>query len=132
MAVSDTLPAFSLKVSRWFRDQPPEAVRVQMQKVGGEGLKGVVLKTPVKEGRARGAWMLGIGTVPQGEPGTLDKGGGPTIERGLSELAGYRGFEVVSIVNNVPYIVPLENGHSSRNPDGMVAVTVEELKAMFG
>ena len=29
-------------------------------------------------------------------------------------------------MNNLPYAVPIENGHSRQKPEGMVAVTVAE------
>ena len=37
-------------------------------------------------------------------------------------------FGIVWITNNVPYIEELENGSSSKAPEGMLAVTFAELE----
>lgn len=63
---------------------------------------GVVDKTPIDTGRAKAGWQV-EGKYPK------------------------------SIVkNNVEYIVPLEEGHSSAAPQGMATLTVEEVKERIG
>ena len=36
--------------------------------------------------------------------------------------------QVAFIVNNLPYAIPLEYGHSTQAPNGMVRITVERFQ----
>ncbi len=99
------------------------------KKIAEEVLIGVVEKTPVKTGKARGNWQ-----VTEGEPSTvivldLDKDGVFTISKGKGVIDATKPFKRVTwITNNVPYIVLLEDGSSKQAPSGMVEVTLEEIK----
>lgn len=54
-------------------------------------------KTPIDQGRARRGWRL------------------------------EKRFREQRIVNRVPYIVPLENGHSKQAPNGILGPTIREI-----
>lgn len=125
------------------------------KKIVLEALARIVQKTPVDTGHARLNWQVTIG-VPTGTelPGT----GSPNISETLAALAGLGPFQVVFIANPVPYIDVLESGgfrpkdpgpskdprpgrlgrilvrggYSTQAPRGMVAVTIQELLAIFG
>ena len=56
-----------------------------------------VKRTPIDKGRARRGWRL----------------------EGM--------FREKRIVNRVPYIVPLENGHSKQAPKGILGPTIREI-----
>lgn len=96
-----------------------------------EALSRIVLKTPVDTGRARGNWQVGINRPPKGEAERSDPGGGGTIQAGQAALANLPPYPIVYITNNLPYIERLEHGHSGQAPQGMVGVTIEELRALF-
>lgn len=40
-------------------------------------------------------------------------------------------FQTVTIENDLPYAMPLENGHSTQAPQGIVAVTLSRLESQF-
>ena len=71
-------------------------------------------------GHARGNWQLGISTVSDAELEVRDAGGSATISKGRSTLASYKLGPNVVIGNNAPYIVPLNNGHSTQAPIGFI------------
>jgi hypothetical protein len=94
----------------------------------------VVLGTPVDLGRARGNWFPSIAT-----PSSLvdeeirDKSGGQAIAKVQGIVAGAKLGESIWLTNNLPYILPLENGHSQKQaPQGMVDVNVEKIAAQLG
>ena len=60
-----------------------------------------------------------------------DAQGQSTIDKGLAILTGLPAFSVVWLSNNLDYILFLEEGSSRQAPQGMVAVTVQELREMF-
>lgn len=84
-------------------------------------------------GRFRGNWQVGFNSPPQGETGRVDKKGTETLADGGAILAGFKASDTQSIyfVNNVPYAVRLEFGHSKQAPRGMVRITAQEFQKLF-
>ncbi len=111
----------------------PEQYVLFQKKLAFQLLTGVVNKTPVDTGRARGNWQVGIDEIPSGELDKVDKGGGASISAGGEALASLQPglFQIVYIANNLPYIVPLEDGHSGQAPQGMLALTITEIETQF-
>lgn len=90
--------------------------------------RAVVVATPVLTGRARANWQatLGapaVGTVSDGAVGARRAGtvAGPTAAA-ANVIALYKGgpSAAIFLTNNLPYIVPLNNGHSKQAPAGFV------------
>lgn len=111
-------------------DIPKQAVKLQ-RKVVLEALRRIVLRTPVDTGRARGNWQTTISHPATGQLETVDKQGDDTINKGLAAIATLPPYQVVYIANNLEYIEFLEEGSSEQAPDGMVKMTVEELRQIF-
>lgn len=101
----------------------------------------VVKRTPVDTGYARANWMVSIDQVPEG----LVIQQAPTKIKGQKKTGGrvetipapatppafisLKAGTVVYIVNNVPYILALEDGHShTQAPNGMAKVSMLEIK----
>jgi hypothetical protein len=83
-------------------------------------------------GRFRGNWQVGLDAVPQGETGRVDKSGGKTLAAGTLVIEQFRvGMEAVYFTNNVPYAYPLEFGHSTQAPGGMVRITAADFQRHF-
>jgi hypothetical protein len=97
----------------------------------------LITPTPVKDGRARGGWQLGINsTLPQSVKHAIDKtpAGGMSSEDTAEIMAlTANNVEIETnmwIVNNVHYIGGLaENpGNSQQAPQGWLDLTIENLK----
>jgi hypothetical protein len=89
---------------------------------------GVIKTTPVDTGRARFGWamtdQLPSSFVPP--PGDYRK----QKPKAAGQAAAFADpFGVTVIANNVPYIVALEFGHSRKEPNGMVRVTLAAVEA---
>ncbi|MBL0871869.1 hypothetical protein HLB02_00535 [Serratia nevei] len=83
-------------------------------------------------GRFRGNWQVGLDAAPQGETGQVDKSGGKTLATGTLVIERFRvGMQAVYFTNNVPYAYPLEFGHSSQAPGGMVRITAADFQRHF-
>ncbi len=104
----------------------------------------VVERTPVKSGRARSGWDLTIGQPsdflppePPEQPGAKadkDKKYTSVFNGGAVSVAPpaanrIDGTQQVFIMNNLPYIERLENGHSAQAPAGMVRISVAECES---
>lgn len=122
---------FRLQLSGFIKDRVPQQASQIVRLISLQVLTGVVLKTPVDTGRARGGWQLEIGVVPQTTTGVEDKSGGATISVAASTLEAYTFGQIVYIVNNVQYVQYLETGSSSQAPSGMVSLTLDEVRAQF-
>ncbi|HUS74348.1 MAG TPA: hypothetical protein VMY06_14915 [Sedimentisphaerales bacterium] len=142
---TDNLAQFNSEITH-FAKSIPGKVTVMQKKVVLEALRRLVEKTPVDTGRARGNWQATIGSPAEGQVGgNWPKTGGPpkterpplrpednqVIAKGLAALVGLPPFQVVWISNNLDYIEELEHGSSKQAPEGMLAITIEELRNMF-
>lgn len=112
--------------------------------IGLDLMKRIVLRTPVDTGRARSGWDLTVGAPSDHLPPATDVGGekatpdmkfqnvfagGAAGTFGLAGAASIDGIQAVYIVNNLPYIERLENGHSKQAPSGMVRLSMAEVEA---
>jgi hypothetical protein len=104
----------------------------------GQALKKVSLdlwteitrRTPVKHGYAQANWHLTQGTPSQEiSPVPNPKFEGVIPPPPQPDVSGIDGTQDIFVINNLPYIEPLEHGHSKQAPSGMVAVSIEAVKA---
>ncbi len=98
-------------------------------------LVGVVVRTPVDTGRARGNWNVNIGSPSsrlKSERGfTSADEVGRIVEQAEKDLKELAPFEVVYVTNNVIYIKFLDRGSSKQAPIGMVAITLAEIESQL-
>ena len=89
-----------------------------------------VLATPVDTGRARANWRVGVGTNPAGfDPDASDPSGASAIAQGATAIGGWKsGNGSIYISNNVPYIIPLDEGSSAQAPSGMSAAAIQAAR----
>ena len=98
-----------------------------VRKITADVFRSVILKTPVMTGRARGNWQASADAPKSGySMGRKDKSGGKVIAEAVQASKGAGG--ITYLVNNLPYIRPLEYGSSKQAPSGMVRLTVLEFK----
>ena len=122
----------------------PENANVMVRTVALAIDQALILSTPVDTGRARGNWQVSIGAPLDGEVQGLNllpskhKGkkasalieaatGGDTgtfaIKAALESTKDFKGGTIY-IVNNLPYIVPLNEGHSKQAPEMFVQLAI--------
>ncbi|MGO2336485.1 hypothetical protein [Providencia sp.] len=83
-------------------------------------------------GRFRGNWQVTFDSPAEGETGRIDKSGRMTVSMGNYVLEHFKvGMRAIYFTNNVPYAYPLEMGHSKQAPNGMVAITAENVSQFF-
>lgn len=111
---------------------PDEIIKIQ-RKISLEALRRIILRTPVDTGLARGNWQLTINSPTDAVLTRVDASGGSAISAGISKLANIPPFTTIYIQNNLDYILNLEHGPgmSTQAPNGMVAITIEELGSIF-
>lgn len=100
----------------------------------------VVLATPVGDGklwkhappkgytggRARGNWQVGIGAPVTSTLDAIDPGGQSTISAGAAAIDASTPGADIHITNNLPYIVPLNEGHSKQAPAGFIEIAIAD------
>lgn len=124
--------AFALDLKK-FGQVTRQQARVIFQKIALDLDTAVVLATPVDEGRARGNWFPSI-NVPSNEidMAAADKSGSGAIAALESTVARADLGDTIWQTNNLPYILPLENGWSKQAPEGMVDENLNRIAAQFG
>jgi len=79
-------------------------------------------------GRFRGNWQFSIDSPAAGELDRIDPSGDEAIAELLALVQTLTIGQTAYIVNNLPYAVPLEYGHSTQAPNGMVRVTLANFQ----
>ncbi|ABF63543.1 phage-related conserved hypothetical protein [Ruegeria sp. TM1040] len=120
MGFAEDIEAFASKTER--------KMDLAVRKIALELFSRVILQTPVDKGRARANWQVAIGTAPDGTLELEDKSGTATISAATATAAGLRAGDVIYLVNNLPYILRLEDGYSGQAPAGMVGLAVQEFQ----
>lgn len=108
-------------------DKTIAKVETAHRKIALDAFTRVILRSPVDTGRFRGNWQVAIGSVPTGTLELDDKDGTVVIGKVQAEALNLRAGDSIYLVNNLPYAIPLEYGHSSQSPQGMVRLTVQEF-----
>ena len=100
------------------------------RKIAWDSFTSVVVISPVDTGRFRGNWQPGIGAPPGGVLETLDPTGAISIAAIETKVAEFKPGEAIYLANNLPYAIPLEEGHSKQAPNGMVRLTQQRFQAI--
>lgn len=77
----------------------------------------IVQGTPVDTGRARANWFVAEGAMRTDTTASTTGVARPAL----------KGESVIFISNSLPYIVPLEYGHSGQAPNGMVRKAIAQV-----
>ena len=146
------LKQFNDDVAHFLKDRVPREVKAIQTKIALAGLRGVVKKTPVDKRFARGGWQVSVGIPP-----IANVTSSSPIGDGATKILNAVPFSTIYIGNNVSYITVLEyggfipkdpgpskdkrkdrigkvlvkGGFSVQAPQGMVSVTLQELRMMF-
>lgn len=129
-----TIEQFAESMRRYAGQIEKNAPRVQRE-VAAAVLQAVIVSTPVGNptlwkgphpkgyvgGRARANWLVGVGSAPTGEVDV----GHDAMTAGEAVIASAAGTRAdIHITNNVPYIVPLNEGHSHQAPAAFVETAI--------
>jgi hypothetical protein len=79
-------------------------------------------------GRFRGNWQFSIDTPADGVLDQIDPSGNVSIAVLRTQVQSLTIGQTVYLVNNLPYAVPLEYGHSKQAPGGMVRITLAHFQ----
>lgn len=114
--------SFALQLAE-FAAQAKEAVDASLREIIIEIGNSLIRMSPVDTGRFRGNWQMTIEAPAAGTLSTLDPTGTEATARIAGESILFRAGTTAFIVNNLPYAIPLEYGHSDQAPGGMVRIT---------
>jgi len=98
-----------------------------MKQTAARALQVAVFATRFDTGRAKGGWVITLGNVPADvEDRPEDKNGGPTISEGNDEIVKFKIQEgSITLANNVEYIIYLDQGSPTNEPDNMTAEALQ-------
>jgi hypothetical protein len=87
----------------------------------------LIEETPVDTGWAQNNWQLGVASSPQGTLGSPENVDTSGPNAGVPNILSWKISKgPIYITNNVPYILPLNAGHSKKAPKGFIEKTVKE------
>jgi len=79
-------------------------------------------------GRFRGNWQFSIDAPVEGVLDRSDSAGGLTLAKIRLQVVDLTAGQTAYIVNNLPYGIALEYGHSTQAPGGMVRITLARFQ----
>lgn len=91
-------------------------------------VNGLVAGRDYVGGRFRANWNFSIGSVDNSFRIHPDPTGTEATARLVAGAIEFKAGQTAFIVNNLPYAIPLEFGHSTQAPGGMVRVTVARFQ----
>ncbi|MDC3735412.1 hypothetical protein KDL27_06415 [Pseudomonas syringae pv. syringae] len=98
------------------------------ERVQNFNVNGLVAGHDYVGGRFRGNWMFGIGAPNNTTTEELDPSGSKSNARIANGVLEFHAGDVAYITNSLPYAIPLEFGHSTQAPNGMVRVTLAHFQ----
>ncbi|HDR2738707.1 hypothetical protein VZ119_05745 [Enterobacter bugandensis] len=116
------------------KSDPANLTKTGRLKKKARMVDGMDIKAPpgYTGGRFRGNWQISFDTPTTDETGRIDKTGDLTKAAGNYTLSLFKvGMKAIYFCNNVPYAYPLEMGHSTQAPGGMVRITAAEFQRFF-
>lgn len=91
-------------------------------------VNGLVVGKGYVGGRFRGNWQFSIDSPAAEGLDRIDPSGSQAIAELIGQVQALTIGQTAYIVNNLPYAIPLEYGHSSQAPAGMVRVTLANFQ----
>ncbi|MEX5536045.1 hypothetical protein ABFV54_13050 [Pseudomonas syringae] len=98
------------------------------ERVQNFNVNGLVAGQDYVGGRFRGNWMFGIGAPDGTTTEEVDPTGSKSTARIVNGVLEFHAGDVAYITNSLPYAIPLEFGHSTQAPGGMVRITVARFQ----
>lgn len=117
--------SFASDIAR-FAEQTGQTMDQVTRNVRLEGVKSVIIATPVDTGQARGSIIASIG-APANSPNIIDPNPQAAIARAMPAINGPSN-QVFYFTSNLPYIKYLENGSSQQAPAGMFKIAAIRLR----
>ncbi|WP_223538789.1 hypothetical protein [Pseudomonas sp. BF-R-12] len=91
-------------------------------------VNGLVAGKDYVGGRFRGNWQFSIDTPADGVLDQIDPSGNVSVAVLRAQVQSLTIGQTAYLVNNLPYAVPLEYGHSKQAPGGMVRITLARFQ----
>lgn len=102
-----------------------------VQKIVGETLQQVVIRSPVMDGEFRASHKVTLATPQTTYEKGLDLSGGTTLAEGLKVASTAKIGGLVYIQTLSPYGDKLENGHSMQAPNGVYALSFQLIASKY-
>lgn len=139
MVTTSNLREFNAGLDDFANNEVPEFVSMAVRRVAFAIDRALVMSTPVGNpdlwkrpapkgyvgGRARANWIPTLNVPATAESGRKDKQGAATIGLLAPVAQKYRIGDTIFLSNSVPYIVRLNEGHSTQAPSGYVEMAIE-------
>ena len=108
-------------------DEMTDEINREARALGINLLNGLTRVTPVDTGRARGNWFVGINQPVRTIKPTRRSQESVNDARLAIKNAEAIQYPTIIISNNLPYIIPLNEGHSTQAPAKFVELAIQKV-----
>jgi hypothetical protein len=121
---------FALQIEAWC-ERAKKRMDATARLVTLEMFTKIIQRSPVRSGRFRANWQVGIDAIPTGLIRVNDVTGELAISKATAAIMKLKAGQKIHLVNNLPYARRLEYGYSRQAPAGMVRITVREFQGLL-
>lgn len=113
-----------------FRIEALEAIDQTIRDVVIQVGETIINLSPVDTGRFKGNWQFTVSQPSNFSLAAYDKTGQETIAALVAQVNAMDPKQVLWLVNNLVYAIPLEYGHSQQAPVGVVRITLARFQSI--
>lgn len=119
------------EVFKKVKAETPKKIDKVLQDTAVEVIGKMIDRTPVDTGAAKYHWFIRLVASERFDKARVDPSGTLPKGRAKRDVKLFRAGKLVWLVNSAPYMKYLENGSSTQAPQGVVAITMAEVAAIF-
>lgn len=110
-----------------FKKEVRGDINSEAKRIGLKILRSLTVISPVKTGRFKANWIVGIKKRVRSTTTSTDKGGGPTFAKGSPKINSKNLGDTIFISNNLPYAKALNDGSSQQAPANFVQSAIQRI-----
>ena len=130
--LATNIASFEATLTKFAKSIPADLVKPFRDKIALDLFTDLVMNTPVDTGNAKGGWQVSVDTPTDNVRIRKDKQGNLTVKHGLAKInSATNPYSLLYLQNNVPYIIPLDKGHSKQKPNGFISQALARLETSF-
>jgi len=111
--------------------ETPKKIDKALQDTAVETIGKMIDRTPVDTGAAKYHWFMRLTPSERFDKARVDPSGSLPKARAKRDVKLFRLGGKVYLINSAPYFIYLERGSSTQAPQGVVAITMQEVAMIW-
>jgi len=119
------------EVLKKVKAETPKKIDKALQDTAVETISKMIDRTPVDTGAAKYHWFMRLTPSERFDKARVDPSGALPKARAKRDVKLFKVGGKVYLINSAPYFIYLERGSSTQAPQGVVAITMQEVAMIW-